>query len=89
MLHDPNDLLTAEGQLEHKALEENQPPVRRPGDNYVLFGAVSGIVVGTVIGLNIGNPFFFVPAGFIIGGVAGVGVGSLIKYVVMRHSLRH
>jgi uncharacterized membrane protein len=70
----------------HKDLKEEQPPERRPGDNYVLFGAIAGMLAGVVVGLNLGNPFLFVPVGFIVGGVADTVIGSLLKHLAMRRT---
>lgn len=86
MYPNPMEEEQVRAQLEHKSLEEERPPERRPGDNFILFGAIAGALFGIVIGLKTANPFFFVPAGLIIGGIAGVGVGSLIKNMVMRRS---
>jgi outer membrane lipoprotein SlyB len=80
----PDEENRIRAQLEHKSLKEERPPQRLPGDNYVLFGTLAGMLIGTIIGLNIGNPFLFVPAGFIAGGIAGTVIGTLLKNLVTR-----
>ena len=43
------------------------------------FGTCFGIVVGIVLGSVLGKPYIFIPVSIIIGFIAGIGIGSLIK----------
>ena len=76
---DPNSEIQARDQLEHKSLGSERPPKLERGDNYLLFGALAGIIIGVIAGMNLGNSFLFVPVGFLLGGIIGTGAGHLIR----------
>ncbi len=79
----PQDQMQAEGQLAHKTMKDNRPPDRLPGDNYILFGTLIGIIAGLAIGLKAGKPIFWI-AGLVVGGILGAAIGSLLKNIVRR-----
>ncbi len=82
-LFHPSDQVNAEGQLAHKSLDENRPPDRKPGDNYVIASAIAGVVIGAVLGVVSRSPGLII-AGVIAGGLAGTLAGSVIGNIITR-----
>ena len=79
--YDPQD--EAQGQLEYKTEPGNQPPKQKPGDKFIVGGALVGITIGTAIGLKAGKPVFWL-AGFFGGSLLGIWTGVLINNLVKR-----
>jgi hypothetical protein len=72
------------GLLKYKG-EDNwgpQPPKKKPGDAYVIAGAMAGIVVGAVAGFAIN--FFLGVIGIVAGGVAGALAGFFVLSLIRR-----
>jgi hypothetical protein len=94
-----NLLLRTRFQLENEFVfrpkhDPDKPPPVKPGDIYIVIGAVIGIVIGITIGLslsclaNIGNIFFPLVIGVIVGGIGGSYMGEWLKNRVARQRLK-
>ncbi len=74
--------------------DPDKPPPVKPGDIYIVIGAVIGIVIGIATALsvcylaNIGNPFFPVVIGLIAGGIGGSYLGEWWKKRVAHQRLK-
>lgn len=74
--------------------DPDKPPPVKPGDIYIVIGAVIGIVIGVTIALsvcylaNIGNPFFPIVIGVVAGGIVGSYLGEWLKNRVARQRLQ-
>src|SRR5512134_3789789 len=52
------------------------PPLRKPGDGYILGGTTAGAVIGGILGFSSG--FFAMFLGVIAGGTLGALIGSFV-----------
>lgn len=78
----------SEIELEHKLRTEGdpgQPPPRKPGDRYIIGGAIVGIVVGGVGGGILGWAYPDLPVvamvlgGILVGALLGLFIGDRLK----------
>jgi predicted lipid-binding transport protein (Tim44 family) len=76
--------LELETRLRHgRSGDPEGPPAPKPGDQYLLLGAIAGLVVGGTLGFVIGNYYF----GFIngcIGILIGIIFGGVIGTQIVR-----
>ncbi len=74
--------------------DPDKPPPVKPGDIYIVIGAVLGIIIGVSTGLcisylaNIQNSFFPIVIGLIAGGIGGSYLGEWWKKRVARQRLQ-
>jgi len=92
-------LLRTRFQLENEFVfrpkhDPDKPPPVKPGDIYIVIGAVLGIIIGVSTGLyisylvNIQNSFFPIVIGVIAGGIGGSYLGEWLKNRVARQRLK-
>jgi hypothetical protein len=79
-----NSFLHWQFKIMHRSNEDpEQPPHKEPGDSFIIFGALAGIIIGSTSGVIISRitdlNILCIFVGAIIGGIAGTLVGSSIK----------
>jgi len=74
--------------------DPDKPPPVKPGDIYIVIGAVLGIIIGVSAGFlfcylaDIQNPFIPIIVGVIAGGIGGSYLGEWLKNRVARQRLK-
>jgi len=89
----PQDEIMVRGQIEYAKEKQQLLPVYKPGDRYIITGALVGVIAGIVIGVKTGMPWVFIVGligGGIIGTLLGSAIGALVtKYRGSRNNLRY
>lgn len=85
MIIDPSsrDENAIRGQLAYLKERRNKAPTPRPGDKYIVFFTLLGVVIGLYFGIRSGMPLWML-IGLIGGGIAGSIIGSLVKAIVLN-----
>ena len=87
MFPTPLDEIQMRGQVEYAKERGNQAPPPRPGDRYILTGALVGVIVGLIIAFIVGIPWVYI-VGIIGGGIVGTSLGSLIGFLITKYQER-
>ncbi len=72
------------GHIEYAKEKWNKTPRRKPGDRFVLFGSLAGVIAGGILGNKTGGPFLII-AGVIVGGILGATIGSYVPVLIRKY----
>lgn len=72
------------GHIEYAKEKGNKTPRRKPGDRFVLFGSLAGVIAGGILGSRTGVPSLIV-AGVIGGGILEGIIGSYVPVLIRKY----